>query len=88
MANEDPTDGVPEEDLGKPITLLANHSVPAPSHLVSRVRGSIFRRTLVGDFTRFAAWGPFTALMELLRALFEGFRGPSPAPHTDDSEEA
>lgn len=88
MANEDPMDGVPDEDLGERITLLANHSVPAPTYLMSRVRGSIFRRTLAGDFTRFAAWGPFTALMELLKALFEGFRGPLPAPTTDDSEEA
>ena len=88
MANEDQANGVPDEDLGEPIRLLANHSVPPPPLLMSRVRGSIFRRTLAGDITRFATWGPFTTLMELLKVLFEGLREPLPTRATDDSEEA
>ena len=87
MASDEEADELSNEDLGEPITLLAGHAVPAPGTLMSRVRGSIFRRTFAGDVTRFATWGPFTVLMELLKAIFESFRGEHRTPTADESEE-
>jgi len=88
MASEEETGDLSNEALGEPISLLAGHSVPAPTHLMSRVRGSIFRRTFAGDVTRFATWGPFTVLMELLKAIFESFQVEQRAPTADESEES
>jgi len=85
---EEEADDVSDESMGEPIAALLGHAMPAPSGLMPRVRNSIFRRTLAGDVTRFAAWGPITALLELLRAIFESFGGVEARPRTDESEEA
>lgn len=87
MADDETYDMLPDEDLGEPIAELADLTVAAPSHLMTRVRGSIFRRSFAGDVTRFATWGPLTTLLELLRAVFESLRGTAPPTQTDGTDE-
>lgn len=60
------------EDLGVPVTLLRDHAVPVPPHFRARVVRSIERRVLAADAAQFGFLAPFSALIELLRAVFEG----------------
>ena len=87
MANEIHSTNDAELDLGEPIAELAEHVVPAPSHLLRRVRSSIFRRTLAADVTRLATWGPWTAFLELLKALFDSLGLADRAPTTEPDED-
>ncbi len=86
MADDEALDALSDEELGEPIAELADYSVPPPTYLMPRVRHSIFRRTLAGDVTRFATWGPITALMELLRAVFESLRGTAGDTQNDGTD--
>lgn len=87
------TDG--QEELGAPIAQLLAHSLPVESGFQARVGRGIERRILAADATRFGVLGPITALLELLRAFFEGLglvdseaaADAGPAEPTNDSAE-
>jgi hypothetical protein len=74
MSDDDNADGIDSdtEDLGAPVALLKDHAVPVPPHFRGRVVRSIERRVLAADVAQFGFFAPFSALMELLRAVFEG----------------
>lgn len=85
-----------QEDLGPPIGQLLGHSLPVESGFRARVGRGIERRILAADATRFGVLGPITALLELLRALFEGLgfvghetaeEAPADEPSNDSAEE-
>jgi len=60
------------DDWGAPVTQLRDHVVPVSPQFRARVHRSIERRILAANATQFGMLAPITALLELLRAIFEG----------------
>lgn len=60
------------EDLGAPVVQLLDHVVPVSPNFGARVSRAIERRVLAADATSFGILAPFAALLELLKAVFEG----------------
>ncbi len=80
------------EDLGTPIVQLLNHAVPVSPNFHSRISRAIERRVLAADATQFGILAPLSALLELVKAVFEGLgivdaasdvHNPRPASSTD-----
>jgi hypothetical protein len=71
-SSSDPPDDVA---LGQPIAELQDLTLGVSDRFGRRVRNGIERRVLAGDLLDLAWSAPIAALIELIRASFELFRG-------------